>query len=571
MGDAASVCDPGLKRLHEELEAARFLAQASAVLGEVAEYEKTLERIASLAVPRFADWFGVHVREPHGALRRLAVKHQDAEMERAVVELYRRYPPAEGKPYGAPAVIATGDALWAPDFSAIIPSVAREPQHATMLHALGLRSFICVPMRSRGHVVGALTFATAESGRGYSPIHLRAAEDLAARAAIAIENAHLLEALREADRRKDEFLAMLAHELRNPLAPIRNAVEILRARSAEHPDLRWVNDVVDRQVRHMARLVDDLLDVSRITNGKIELRRQRVSLAAAIEAAVEASRPGIERGRHPLAVAVTPGPIEVDADLVRLSQIVSNLLNNAAKYTPPDGRITLTAGREGDAAVIRVSDTGVGIPPHMLSSIFDMFVQVEGAGGRSHGGLGIGLTLVKRLVELHGGTVVARSAGAGKGSEFVVRLPIAAGEALAAGCAPVEPPADAPGRRLLVVDDNKDAADSLAFLLRARGNEVRVAYDGLEAVDTAVQFRPDAVLLDVGLPKLYGHDVARRIRESRGDEVLIIAVTGWGQDEDRRRSREAGFDHHLTKPVAFDALQALLSKARPAATEGGRE
>jgi CheY-like chemotaxis protein len=317
--------------------------------------------------------------------------------------------------------------------------------------------------------------------------------------------------------------------------------------------------------------VDDLLDVSRITNGKIELRRQRVSLAAAIEAAVEASRPVIERARHPLAVAVTPEPIEVDADLVRLSQILSNLLNNAAKYTPPDGRITLTAGREGDAAVIRVSDTGVGIPPHMLSSIFDMFVQVEGAGDRSHGGLGIGLTLVKRLVELHGGTVVARSAGAGKGSEFVVRLPIATGEALAAGCAPGEPPADAPGRRVLVVDDNKDAADSLAFLLRARGNDVRVAYDGLEAVDTAVQFRPDAVLLDVGLPKLYGHDVARRIRESRGDEVLIIAVTGWGQDEDRRRSREAGFDHHLTKPVAFDALQALLSKARPAATEGGRE
>jgi signal transduction histidine kinase len=272
-------------------------------------------------------------------------------------------------------------------------------------------------------VCGALTFSTAESGRRYTEGHLRAAEDLAARCAIAIENAQLLEELREADRRKDEFIAILAHELRNPLAPMRNAVEIVRASAGAIPEARWANEVIERQMGHLSRLVDDLLDVSRISRGSIELRRERVSLAAVVEAAVESSRPAIERARHELSVILAPDPIDLDADSVRLAQVLSNLLNNAARYTHAGGHVTVRAAREDGEAVVRVIDDGVGIPPPMLDRIFEMFAQVPDAGGPRHGGLGIGLTLVKRLVELHGGTVEARSAGPGQGSEFVVRLP----------------------------------------------------------------------------------------------------------------------------------------------------
>ncbi len=409
--------------LLEELEAARFLAQAGATLAQVVDHEETLERIAALAVPRFADWFGVHVRAEDGAVRRIAVRHQDPVKERAVEELYRRYPPGEGKPYGAMQVIATGEAAFLPLFEAAIGAVQRDAEHGRMLRALGLRSFICVPMRSHGNVVGALTFATAESGRVYGPVQLAAAEDLATRAAIAIENAQLLEALREADRRKDEFLAVLAHELRNPLAPLRNAVGILRARPALAPEGQWVNDMIDRQVSHMARLVDDLLDVSRITRGRIELRRERVALSALVAAALEASQPAIERAGHELVVRLPVDEIWLDADAVRMAQVLGNLLNNAARYTPAGGRIVLTAAREGEAVAIRVEDNGVGIAAGMLDRVFEMFVQVAVSQGRGQGGLGIGLTLVRRLVELHGGTVEAASAGPGQGSVFTVRLP----------------------------------------------------------------------------------------------------------------------------------------------------
>ncbi len=563
MEDGTTADDPRLDRTLEELEAARFIAQASAALAQVADYESTLERIANLAVPAFADWFGVHVRESGGRVRRMAVRHRDPRMVRAVEEMYAHYPPDEGRPYGAPRVLATGEAIWAPDLAAIIPRAARDAPHAAMLRALGLTSYICMPMRSRGRVCGALTFATAESGRRYSEIHLRAAEDLAARCAVAIENAQLVGALREADRRKDEFLAILAHELRNPLAPLRNAVEILRLRAPDLPEVQMANDMMARQVRHLSRLVDDLLDVSRVSSGRIELRRETVALAAAIEAAVESSRPAIEAGRHQLAMVPAPEPIHVDADPVRLSQVLSNLLNNAARYTPPGGRITIESAREGGQAVIRVRDTGAGIPRDMLESIFEIFVQGPGTGGAAQGGLGIGLTLVKRLVELHGGTVTAHSAGPGQGSELTVRLPALESTPAEAGRAAKEgarADAHCAARRVLVVDDNHDAADSLAHVLGACGHEVRVAYDGVDAVSESLAFEPDVVLLDLGLPRLDGRDVARRLRRLRGDSVLLIAVTGWGQEDDRRRTREAGFDHHLTKPVDHERLQALLAR-----------
>jgi signal transduction histidine kinase len=422
LSEATPGNDHRLDEALEELEAARFIAEASAALAQVVDYESTLERIGSLAVPRFADWFGVLVRDPGGNVRRLAVRHLDPAMVRAVEEIYRRYPPTEEPRYGAPQVLATGKPIWAPDVEALV-STARDAEHEAMLRALGLKSLICVPMRSHDRVCGALTFSTAESGRRYTQIHLRAAEDLAARCAIAIENAQLLEELRDADRRKDEFIAILAHELRNPLAPMRNAVEIVRASAGAIPEARWANDVIERQVGHLSRLVDDLLDVSRISRGSIELRRERVSLASIVEAAVESSRPAIERARHELSVILPPETIDLDADSVRLSQVLSNLLNNAARYTHARGHVTVRGAREGGEAVVRVIDDGVGIPAPMLGRIFEMFVQVPDAGGPRHGGLGIGLTLVKRLVELHGGTVEARSAGPGLGSEFVVRLP----------------------------------------------------------------------------------------------------------------------------------------------------
>jgi signal transduction histidine kinase/CheY-like chemotaxis protein len=426
---------------------------------------------------------------------------------------------------------------------------------------LGLQSFLCVPMRSRGQILGTLTFATAESKRRYSEIHFRAAEDLASRAAIAIENAQLLEALKGADKRKDEFLAMLAHELRNPLAPVRNAAHILRAKIAPSNETQWAMDVIERQVQQMSRLVDDLLDVSRIASGKIELRLERMAIASAVANAVEITRPLIERGRHEFSMTTPPEPLYVQADGTRLAQIFSNLITNAAKYTDPGGRIAIAIEREGDHALVRVTDTGIGIPADMLGGIFDMFVQVARAGDHSQGGLGIGLTLVKRLAEMHGGTVEAHSGGPGKGSEFRVRLPLAPERVEAVGAATgAYPVMSLEGKRILVVDDNKDAADSLAFLLRAYGTEVNVAYDGLEAVGNAVAFKPDVVLLDIGLPKLYGYDVAKRIRESRGKDVLLIAITGWGQEEDRRRAFDAGFDHHLTKPVQFEPLLRLIAK-----------
>jgi PAS domain S-box-containing protein len=373
-------------------------------------------------------------------------------------------------------------------------------------------------------------------------------------------------ALKEADRRKDEFLAMLAHELRNPLAPIRNAVQILRTKGPPVPELQWAREVIDRQARQMARLVDDLLDVSRISQGKIVLRKERIELAAVVSSAVEASRPLMEKWGHELSVALPPEPVSVEADPTRLIQVLLNLLTNAAKYTNQGGRISLTAERQDDRVLIQVKDNGIGIPREMLPRIFDMFTQGERSMERPQGGLGIGLTLVKRLVELHGGTVQVHSDGPGTGSEFVVRL-------LVVEKSPHQGPHDTaddaqavapPRSRILVVDDNQDAADSLARLLRMMDHEVHTAYDGLEAVGAAAVLKPDVVLLDIGLPKLNGYDAARRIREQvGGNDMVLIALTGWAQEEDRRRSQEAGFDHHMTKPVELDALEQLLDESKP--------
>ena len=380
------------------------------------------------------------------------------------------------------------------------------------------------------------------------------------------------EALRDADRKKDEFLATLAHELRNPLAPIRAAVEVLRRPAAGGPEQDRARDIIDRQVRAMTRLIDDLMDVSRIRSGKIQLKRERVDLAAVVRAAVETSRPLIDDRGHTLTVELPPDPIPLDADPVRLAQALLNLLNNAAKYTERGGHIRLTVERAGDEAVVRVTDTGIGIAADKLPTLFEMFTQLAGETDRSQGGLGIGLALVKRLVEKHGGRITARSDGPGRGSEFTVTLPVAQGTSGKEQGTSGERGSDlvpsslplAPSRRVLVVDDNADAADSLALLLEMTGHTVRTAHDGEAAVAAAGEFRPHVVLCDIGLPKISGYEVCRRIRgQPWGRGLTLVAVTGRGLEADKRTALESGFDHHLTKPVDPTAVVTLLAAASP--------
>jgi signal transduction histidine kinase len=382
---------------------------------------------------------------------------------------------------------------------------------------------------------------------------------------LAVEDVSVLrqraDELAEISRHKDEFLATLAHELRNPLAPIRNAVQYLGMKGSQEPDVKSARDVIARQLAVMVRLIDDLLDISRISQNKLAIRKEQVTLAAVVESAVESSRSFIQECGNELTVSVPAQPIHLDADPIRLAQVFLNLLNNAAKYTKRGGHIWLTAKREGSDAVVSVRDNGIGIPANMLAGIFDMFTQVDRSLERSHGGLGIGLSLVRRLVDMHDGTIEAHSKGTEEGSEFIVRLPL-----------DIQPPLELPpvsegpkatslsGCRILVVDDNSDSADTLGMLLRLKGNEIRTAYDGLEALEVAESFHPELVLLDIGLPKLNGYEVARRIRQQQwGRDLIIVALTGWGQDEDRRRSHEAGFNFHIVKPVELAALEKLLA------------
>ncbi len=378
------------------------------------------------------------------------------------------------------------------------------------------------------------------------------------------------QALKDADRRKDEFLATLAHELRNPLAPLRNGLQVMKLAAGDAGAVEQARTMMERQLGQMVHLIDDLLDVSRISRGKLTLRKERVALAAVVQSAVEGSRPLIEASAHRLAVALPPDPVWLEADPTRLAQVFSNLLTNAAKYTDRGGHIALTAERQGDDVVVSVRDTGIGIAPEHLPRLFEMFSQVDTALERSQGGLGIGLALVKGLVTMHGGSIEARSEGLGKGSEFTVCLPVAGGSTAPETKHPRgDQTAVRPRRRVLVADDNRDAADSLAMMLRLHGHEVHAVHDGQEAVDAAGWFRPDLALLDIGMPRLNGFEACRRIREQTwGRGVVLVAVTGWGQEEDKRRATEAGFDHHLTKPADPAALERLLASSETLKRKG---
>jgi signal transduction histidine kinase/CheY-like chemotaxis protein len=472
---------------------------------------------------------------------------------------------SSGSPCGV--ALATGERAYV-DFDA---PECEDADGSSRLHLeFGFRSAQSTPLLSRsGRALGM--FSTHwRTHRRLADRQWRFLDLLARQAADLIERTHAEKALRaselelrQADKRKDEFIAMLAHELRNPLVPIRTGVELLK-RAREQPSLiETIRPMVERQIVHMVRLIDDLLDVSRITSGKIELRRQDASLSSLVGNAIEANRDAIAAAKLELAVSLSDPHLTLHVDPTRFAQILSNLLQNAAKFTPPGGRISVTSGVERDPAsgaaklVIRVIDTGVGIPPTSIARIFELFAQASGEGQASQPGLGIGLTLARRLAELHGGSLEARSEGLDKGSEFILRLP--APDAPPGGLIdPEHPPAALAGIAIVVIDDNRDGADIMGFLLQDFGATIDVAYDGLSGLEMVRRCRPAVVLLDIGMPDLDGYEVCRRLRREFGERLGIIALTGWGQDQDRRLAHEAGFDAHLTKPADPGVLATTI-------------
>jgi PAS domain S-box-containing protein len=453
-----------------------------------------------------------------------------------------------------------------------------------LVKSYGIRAYACNPLLVEDRLLGTLSFASRRRDQ-FDAEELDFLATVCRYVTVAYERLRLVRELKAEDQRKDEFLATLAHELRNPLAPLRNALEILQRPGVDADLLQRSRQMMQRQVQHLIRLVDDLLDVSRAMRGKITLHRERVELASIVARGVEAAQALIAAQEHRLSIQLSSESLILDADPVRLAQVVANLLTNAAKYTERGGHIAIAAEREAQGAqangctapddkhsahvLLRVTDSGIGIAPEMLCRVFDLFVQVDHATTKSQGGLGIGLTLVRNLVEMHQGTVVARSAGLGMGTEFVVRLPLAAGQVTEprpparSGIDKHDPPA-APLRRIVVVDDNIDAAESLAMLLRLQGHEVSVAHDGAAALQLTTSTQPELVFLDIGMPGMDGNEVARRLRQHpQLTGLVLVAVTGWGAPEDRRRTAEAGFDHHLVKPVEPRAIHALLAAMLP--------
>jgi len=561
--------------------------EQGAVVGVVLVFRDITERQQLQAV----------VRQSERLLASVVESSNDAIITKSLDGTIQSWNAAAERLFGYPAAQAVGRHI-----TLIIPAdrADEEVQIIARLRA-GERvdHFDTVRVRSDGQPIDvSLTISPMRDESGQVVGASKISRDITERKRLENELRQFAADLSEADRRKNEFLAMLAHELRNPLAPIRNALQIVKlTASREHsaaarqergrPEAGILSaaDMMERQIGQLVRLVDDLLDVSRISRGKIDLRLERVELAAIVAQAVETCRPVIDAAQHQLTVRLPARPVFLDADSVRLAQVFGNLLNNACKYSEPGGRIALDAevvaggqwpavGGAREAAgpwpltspqvLVSVKDTGFGIPPEMLPNIFEMFTQVDRSLERTQGGLGIGLTLVQRLVEMHGGAVCAHSAGLGQGSEFVVRLPILGEEQQRPTAPPAQQPTAMTARRILVVDDNRDSATSLAMLLQLTGNETHIAHDGLEALAAAAKFHPDVVLLDLGMPKLNGYETARRIREQPwGKDMVLVALTGWGQEEDRRKSSEAGFNGHMVKPVDYADLTKLLAELLP--------
>lgn len=558
------------RRLAESSEQrARFLAEMSAILGGSLDYDTTLSRVARLSVPILADLCAVDLLQDNGTTRRVAQAHVNPAKETLVRDVRNHHGFNPEAPSGVPAVLRSRRPVLVPQATETdLENASRNAEQLAMFRTLDLRSWMIVPLIARDRILGAMTFVVTESDRRYGPDDLSLAEAVAQRAAIAIDNARLyqdaLGARAEAEaanRLKDEFLAMLGHELRNPLGAISNAVHILdRVEDARGPSALQAREIIARQVGHLSGLVDDLLDVGRVMTGKIELDRSPLDLHEAAGRALRTLRAVGNAGGH--TVTLHGEPVWIDGDVARIEQIVLNLVENGLRYTPAGGAIRLEVLRQGTRAVLRVQDTGMGIDPALLPRIFDLFVQGDRALDRGRGGLGIGLTLVRRLVELHAGTVEAASDGPGTGSVFTVTLPALS---VPLPPAPAETAAPAmPSRRVAIIEDNADSREALRVLLELYGHEVYEAADGPTGVELVLRLRPDVTLIDVGLPGLDGYGVAQRLRASAGGHALyLIAVTGYGLPADQARARQAGFDSHLVKPVHPGQMIAVLRDLRP--------
>lgn len=541
--------------LAAELAAARHLHAVSTQLIQADDIESLYEKILDTAIAIMRSDFASFqmLDSERGELQLLGHRNFDAE-----TALFWRC-------VRATSATSCGMALRT-GRRCVVPDVERcefmaGSDDLERFRATGILALQTTPLFSRSGALLGMISTHWRQRHAPSESDFRSLDVLARQAADLIERMRSEEALREANRHKDEFLATLAHELRNPIAPLRNALQVLKLKSNRNEHAPESVRMMERQIDYIVRLVDDLLDVSRLTRGLVALHKERVNLTSVLTEAAEAIRPTCESMGHRFTVSIPPEPLWLDGDRTRLAEVLHNLLQNACKFTGRGGCIYLHACREGDEAVVRVKDNGVGLEPEQLPRVFEMFMQVDTSLARSGGGLGIGLTLVRNLVAMHGGTVAAESAGIGRGSEFVVRFPVSAGaDSAEVRTAPVAEPADVARRRILVVDDNRDSADSLAQVLQLRGHDVRTAYDGLAAVASAASFEPDLILLDIGLPELDGYEAARRIREQRGgDGLTLVALTGWGQETDRRQSADAGFDHHLVKPIEPAVLDRLLA------------
>jgi signal transduction histidine kinase/CheY-like chemotaxis protein/PAS domain-containing protein len=534
-----------------------FLSEAGNVLSVLLDFKSTVQSVARLATRFVADYCLIDMVNERGRIERVAHAHRNVAQEPLLRKALELNPLDWDSPGPVVQALRAREPLLVTEVTSdFLDQMARTPEHREILHRLGPATWMVVPLVVRDKVIGAITFVGTDRRHRYSPTELELVSELGRRVASASDNVRLYTELCESQRQKDDFLAMLAHELRNPLAAIQYANQL--ATLTKTADDNPATEVIDRQVKNLAHLIDDLLDVSRITRDKIQLRKEAVDGRVLIERALATVGPSIAERRHELSADVAPMPLPLYADPVRVEQILVNLLSNAAKYTPEGGKLSVRAFSLDGQVVYKIKDTGIGIPPEMLPRVFELFTQVNRSLDRSQGGLGIGLTVVRKLAEMHGGSVSVTSEGLGQGSEFTVRLPLASATVVMAA-EPAHAEQVLP-LKILVVDDNVDMANSLAKLLEQAGHTITMAHDGLAALAAARRSKPDAVVLDIGLPGLDGYRVAEALRrEPAFANVRLVAVSGYGQAEDRSRAKAAGFDHHLVKPVDLRQLVSALA------------
>lgn len=550
-----------LRAAHERAgEDTRFMAKAGTLLTHIVDFESTMRQLSGISVPTLGDWCIADILDEHGQIERIGWAHVSLEKERLIGHLAKQYPPRWDCPSLLIKVLRGGDAVMVQEpEDLLLNCMAPSPQHERIIRELDPRGAICVPLRKGNRIFGTLTFFISGDSRIYREEDLRLAQELGRQASIAVENSRLYAQLRELNRRKDDFLAMLGHEMRNPLAAIVSGLRLLRKAGMEEKR-EWIQDSLEQQTVQLNELLDDLLDVSRIVRGKLELKKESVPLCRLVETSVEEVREAVESRGLKLIVNNPPVSINIWGDRVRLEQVLVNLLGNAAKYTQEGGSIEVSASSDHGYGVISVKDSGIGINPERQPQIFELFGQMSSTHQGRQGSLGLGLNLVQRLTELHGGSVSVFSEGTGMGSEFVVRLPLAEeGESGTSGIGKGSTEA----LRILVVEDNEDIAAMMGFALEDAGNQVEVVHDGFDAVEKAASFKPDVILLDIGLPGLDGYEVARRLRtELKMTDCLLVAITGYGQERDKARAQAAGFNEHLVKPVELEKLEPILEKRR---------